>query len=274
MAWSRVAPVLLMWAALLVGCTARIDPGAAEVRTASPRASPVAFEVYRPDGNHPAPLVIVAHGFMRGPDHMRGWAEHLAGEGFFVVLPALPSWGNHQRNTNAIDQLLDHVLSDPATAPAIDPSRIGLLGFSHGGMITFLSAARRDDIDIWVGLDPVDRHHWARDAAKHARFKVVALLAEPSQCNKESNWLGVEYPPGSEAVVRIVNGSVHGDPESRSDRFADFMCGKSDETRREVYFRYATAALRATLMQDEASQALTREIDSDTRLRRPAAPAP
>jgi hypothetical protein len=269
MAGIRGAPVWLMVLALVVGCAARTDPGAAEVLTASPRASPVKFEVYRPDEDRPAPLVIVAHGFMRGPDNMRGWAEHLAAEGFFVVLPALPSWGNHQRNTNAIDQLLDHVLSDPATAPAIDPSRIGLLGFSHGGMITFLSAARRDDIDIWIGLDPVDRHNWARNAARGARFKVLALLAEPSQCNKESNWQHVEYPPSAEAVVRIVNGSVHGDPEGQSDGFADFMCGKSDESRRAVYFQYATAALRAALMQDERSKALMHDIDADPRLRQP-----
>lgn len=47
--------------------------------------------------------VLLCHGFTGSPQSLRGWAEHLAGEGFRVALPRLPGHGTSWQELNLTD---------------------------------------------------------------------------------------------------------------------------------------------------------------------------
>ncbi|MCU0727141.1 MAG: hypothetical protein MUE73_15370, partial [Planctomycetes bacterium] len=98
-------------------------------------------DVYWPDGAEPAPMVIVAHGFSRGRHNMSGWGQHLAGEGIVAVVPDLPTWSDHVRNGRFLSELRAHLLGDESFRKRIDAARVGLMGFSAGGLSSLLSAA-------------------------------------------------------------------------------------------------------------------------------------
>ena len=70
---------------------------------------------------------------------MAGWGRHLAGLGFVTAVPSLPAWSDHERNGRAVSQLIDALLASPQLP--IDQARIGVVGFSAGGLSTLLAAA-------------------------------------------------------------------------------------------------------------------------------------
>ena len=98
-------------------------------------------DVYMPDTAEPAPLVIVAHGFSRHRNTMSAWGRHLAKEGFVAVVPDLPAWSDQVRNGRFITELRAYLCADESWRQRVDPSRVGLMGFSAGGLATLLSAA-------------------------------------------------------------------------------------------------------------------------------------
>lgn len=274
---ARAAGFILILLALLSGCASAPPPAMAGVQTrvAPLSAGKVEYELYLPSGgDRPAPLVIVAHGFSRDRFNMRGWAEHFATEGFVVALPSAPSWGDHLKNRDAVEQLLAHLKSDKDVAPRIDASRIGMVGFSHGGLWTFLAAGEIGGVSVWVGLDPVDRHDRAVAAARNVRCRILSLLAEPSRCNVKGNWTAVRYAEGVPSLTLVVNGASHADCEAPTDGFARWACGPTDPARHRTFVEYTTAALRAELLKDAESERFLASADADPRVRRPAAVHP
>lgn len=242
------------------------NPTAATVVTKLP-AGTVQYDLYQSDAGRPAPLVVIAHGFLRGREHMRGWGEHLAGQGFVVAIPTLPTLADHSRNADAIVQLVEHLRG----TTTIDPARVALMGYSSGGLSTFLAASRSDAIGLWIGLDPVDRRGLAVKAAPQVRCRVVKLMAEPADCNKDANWTAVKVADGLELASLVVTGSVHTDCESPTDGLVVIACGPPDPQRTQTFFEYATAALRAELMNDAAAARRLADAGEDHRVHPPAA---
>ncbi|MCS7034591.1 MAG: alpha/beta fold hydrolase [Phycisphaerae bacterium] len=236
------------------------------MRTADLASGVVEYELFVPDDGRPAPLVIILHGFSRSRANMRDWGVRLSQEGFVAVVPTLPTWANHRRNAASVVELMDHLCAD-RTLP-IDRTRIALVGHSAGGLCAFLAAADNDRVNLWIGLDPVDRYRQAVEAAPRVRCRVVALLAEPSGCNKRSNWTAVQYAPQSRALTLVVTGAVHSDCESPTDRIAELACGKSDPSRRQTFKQYTIAALRDHLLQDPRAQAMLAAAGADGKVRR------
>jgi len=203
-------------------------------------------DIYWPDTAAPAPLVIVAHGFGRHRRNMAGWGQHLAKEGFAAAVPDLPAWSNHARNGRFLSELRAYLCAGVSWIQRIDPSRVGLMGFSAGGLASLLSAAEDPDLAIWVGLDPVDWKGIGTKAAPLVKCHAVVLTAEPSACNARGNSRNIIAAlPGCEHFS--VAGAVHVDAEWPTDRLAEAVCGRSTDERRSEFHRRATAALREAL---------------------------
>lgn len=200
-------------------------------------------DVFLPASKAKAAMVIVVHGFSRHRQNMSGWGEHLAKEGFVVVVPDLPAWSDHVRNGRFISELRTHMIKDKLWTVHVDPTRIGLLGFSAGGLSSLLSAADDPDLAIWVGLDPVDQDGLGARAAAVLKARALVLTSEPSACNGNGNALGIVAALPESAHFKI-SGAVHIDAEWPSTWLAELVCGRStDESRAEFRWR-ATKALK------------------------------
>jgi dienelactone hydrolase len=199
-------------------------------------------DVYRPVARVRAPLVIVAHGFARHRHNMSGWGQHLAREGIVAVVPDLPSMSDHARNGRFLSELRDYLLGDEAWRKHIDPSRVGLLGFSAGGLSSLLSAAYSPGVTIWIGLDPVDRDGAGMKAAPLVQARAVVLTAEPSSCNSYGNAQGIVSAFPRHEHFRIA-GAVHVDAEWPTSWLAELVCGRSTTERRAEFQSLATKAL-------------------------------
>jgi dienelactone hydrolase len=216
-------------------------------------AGAAAVDMYWPEAAGPAPLVIVAHGFMRRRRNMSGWGQHLAGEGLVAAVPDLPARSDHIRNGRFVSDLRAHLCASEYWRQRIDPSRVGLMGFSAGGLATLLSAADDPSPAIWVGLDPVDHGGAGAEAAPRVKCRAVVLTAEPSACNGRGSARDIiaALPPCEHFSVA---GAVHVDAEWPTDWMAEAVCGRSKEERRGEFQRRATAALREALAISPASE--------------------
>ena len=221
----------------LVTIRVRLSAGAADA------------DIYSPDTAGPAPLVIVAHGFSRRRHNMSGWGRHLAREGFLAAVPDLPAWSDQIRNGRFISLLRAYLCASEPWSQRIDPSRVGLMGFSAGGLATLLSAAGNPAPAIWVGLDPVDRNGSGAKAAALVECRAVVLTAEPSACNGGGNARNIiaALPRCERSEHFGVAGAVHVDAEWPTDWMAEAVCGRSTDERRSEFRRRATAALREAL---------------------------
>jgi len=203
-------------------------------------------DIYWPDTAGPAPLVIVAHGFSRKRHNMSAWGWYLAREGFVAAVPDLPAWSDHVRNGRFLTELRAYIGAGEVWRQRIDTSRVGLMGFSAGGLASLLSAAGEPAPAIWVGLDPVDRDGIGAKAAPLVTCRAVVLTAEPSFCNAKGNARGIIAAlPRCEHFA--VAGAVHVDAECPTDWLAQAVCGRSTDEKRGEFRRRATTALRKAL---------------------------
>jgi dienelactone hydrolase len=211
------------------------------IRVKLPAAVSV-VDIYMPETAKPAPLVIIAHGFSRHRRNMSGWGQHLAQEGFIAAVPDLPTRSDHVRNGGYISDLKAYLSQGEARLKHVDPLRVGLMGFSAGGLASLLAAATNPDLAIWIGLDPVDWKGIGTEAAPQVRCQAVVLTSEPSACNAQGNSQGIITAlPRCEHYT--IPGAVHVDAEWPTDWIAELVCGRSKEEMRREFRRRATAAL-------------------------------
>jgi len=245
--------VALALSAAIVGCCgtaartyqSSARPAVETVRVKLP-AGAADVDIYWPDTVEPAPLMIVAHGFSRQRHNMSGWGRHLAEEGFVAVVPDLPAWSDQVRNGRFITELRAYLRAGGSWKQRIDPSRVGLMGFSAGGLASLLSAADDPGLAIWVGLDPVDRNGIGAKAAPLVTCRAVVLTAEPSACNSQGNARGIvaALPRGEHFAIA---GAVHVDAEWPTDWMAEAVCGRSTDKKRGEFRLRAITALREAL---------------------------
>lgn len=107
------------------------------------------------------PLVLVSHGF-GGSARMMGWfGLALAEKGYVVVAVDHPGNNGVDQQTAAAAVLwwdraddlkaaLGVVLADPQLSQHVDPARIGVAGFSIGGLTALVAAGARTDPDRMI----------------------------------------------------------------------------------------------------------------------------
>ena len=201
-------------------------------------------DIYRPPGAGPAPMVIIAHGFSRSRYNMAGWGRYLADAGIIAVVPDLPAWSDHERNGRFLAELQAELLDDPDWAACIDTERLGLMGFSAGGLASLLAAAELPNLRIWVGLDPVDRGGLGAAVAGRIHAQAVVITAEPSACNAHGNArVIVDALPAPD--IHHITGAVHADAEWPGSRLADLACEPATPEGRAEFRRQATSVLLA-----------------------------
>jgi len=210
-------------------------------------AGNVTFDLYLPASPKPAPLVVVAHGFLRTRSNMALWGRTLAREGFVTAVPTLPTWADHPRNGRAIGELVTWLCVTNPHAGRINQQQLGLMGFSAGGLSTLLAAADHPEVKIWVGLDPVDRDGLGLAALPRLKARPVILRAEPSSWNAQGNSRTLIDALGPRCATALIPGAIHIDAEWPTDALAELACGKSNDACRAAFVAQALAALKATL---------------------------
>lgn len=115
----------------------------------------------RPEGQGPFPTVVYNHGLIvdnigyqraarRGYD-LEGICQALAKDGFLAFAPLRKSGkGNIPRHKVEVSQAVDYV----KTIPVVDQSRIALMGFSRGGLLTLMVGVERSDLKALLILAP------------------------------------------------------------------------------------------------------------------------
>jgi len=170
-------------------------------------AAQIPGELHSPSGTHVTGLVLIAHGTdgfednERGPwkTMIRGYAAQLAELGFFALIPEYFAKTQTAPGGPAMEVMRQHrtdwasALADCATyartVPRVDPSRIGLLGFSLGGHLCLYSRAAakpRALVEYFApaldGIGPAGQvpnaqiHHGTNDLMPGTDFSNAAVI--------------------------------------------------------------------------------------------------
>jgi dienelactone hydrolase len=215
--------------------------------TVDSEGTAVAVDFYFRDDGVKCPGVVVAHGFMRSKRYMAGWGAALAERGMVAAVVTQPFLAKHVRNAKALEAVV--AAGRRQEWPVALNGRMGLMGFSMGGLTTLLAASRMEEpVEAWVGLDPVDFE--GKGAAVAGRVKVagLALLAEPAPFNLEGNALSMLADYGGEVTVWRVAGATHCEPEAPTDWLGQLACGPVDEKRQRLFGETALDFLEVTLL--------------------------
>jgi len=194
---------------------------------------------------------------------MAGWGGLLASNGFITAIPDLPAWSNHERNSQAIRELLDRINSKTLVTEPAPNGDAALMGFSMGGLCTLLAAATNDQVRCWVGLDPVDAGQKGAEASKWLHIPCAVFQAEPSRCNANGNAKQVVAGLSGPLLAMRVQGATHADPEQPTDWLAELVCGKADAKRRAIFERYTLAVLKSVFFGDASSLAALASATND-----------
>ena len=182
---------------------------------------------YRPDGESGEALVILTHGFARGPGRMQGWASHWASWGAEVVTPQMCFLRfvntDHEANGRHLVQLADQLA---------DGRPVIFAGHSAGGLAATLAAAEVEGSAL-LALDPVDSDQLGETAAEDLTGPVAALFAEPSDCNADSNGESMLAAVGDKRWWRIRDAD-HCDFESPTNRGCTFLCRDGEADRQAI----------------------------------------
>lgn len=185
----------------------------------------VAYERHSPD-DELTREVILAHGFMRSLEHMRGWAELWRQEGIAVTLVSFcnSSWfnGHHQRNA---DDLV-------AIRKKLGLGQVVYAGFSAGGLAAYLAAGSDDQATAYLGLDSVDSNDLAQEAPNALSVPSLFIMGDPSMCNAQRNFQSV-FDKWPQYNVRSIAGASHCHFELPYDRKCAWLCGgnsKAEDT--------------------------------------------
>jgi dienelactone hydrolase len=175
------------------------------------------YRVYRLANDPGGVRVVLAHGFLRDQDRMRGFADALAQRGLPTLtldLCNMRPWdGAHRQNGRDMVQL----------ARRLGAGHVVYAGFSAGGLAALVAASiDRDAIGVFA-MDIVDRDGLGQQLAAELSIPIAGLVADPSSCNAQNNGLAV-YAVASDARVRRFSGATHCDFETPTDALCELLC--------------------------------------------------
>ena len=138
----------------------------------------------RPEGKGPFPAVVYNHGLIVDRDgyqgatlrgyNLDGICQALARDGFLAFAPIRGSGRGHlSRHKEEVSRAVEYV----KTRPDVDPSRIALMGFSRGGLLTLMVAVERNDLTAVVILAPAPgRGHFEKAVQRVPSLNAPVLL--------------------------------------------------------------------------------------------------
>lgn len=187
--WQLSLPAQLLLAAAALPLAGCVDHALVHPRTRPPGVAEwneevdrgklrIRLEWARPDATPPLPVVIVHPEAGHEAREMRGVLRDLAARGYLAVAADYRrSIGGRYRNT----LFAWRDLGDPravfdlvAARPDADPRRVGLLGFSQGGVYSLDIAAQTGTAAAVVAYYPVtDFEHWLAGSERAPRERWV-----------------------------------------------------------------------------------------------------
>lgn len=189
----KAGPLRAFCVAVLLFLLFVIPGWAAEADTASAKMRGGQIGVCRPNGKGPFPTVIYNHGLVvdrfgvagaaqRGYD-LDGICKALAADGFLAFTPIRQSGRvNIPSHQEEVVQAVEYVKRQPD----VDQTRIALMGFSRGGLLTLMVGVERTDLKALVILAPAPggRGDFAKAVKRVSSLKApVLLLVEAGDTN-------------------------------------------------------------------------------------------
>jgi pimeloyl-ACP methyl ester carboxylesterase len=166
---------------------------------------------------------MLAHGFMRKLENMRGWAKLLAGEGTSVTLISFcnSSWlnGHHRRNADDLIALRKHLKLD----------KVVYAGFSAGGLAAYIAAGQDRGAAAYLGLDSVDSGDLAISMQEPLAVPALFVVGEPSMCNARGNFNPV-FERWPQYQVTSIRGASHCHFELPYDKRCGWLCGGASDS--------------------------------------------
>ena len=168
-----ILTAVILAALLLQGCveSARADnPALDKVPIVYPSDGlKITGLLSKPAGDGPFPLIVVNHGGFEPAQHLGGLLDLFAKLGYVAVASDYRGIGHSEGHREVAHGEVTDVLKAITYAqnqPYVDRKRVVMWGFSHGGTIALLAAARAPAIQAIVVVEgPVDLaasyRHWA-----------------------------------------------------------------------------------------------------------------
>lgn len=247
----RLSCCVTALAVLCVLCISRGDaahPGAGPGGAAAPGAgervtfqsadpglhTPIPATIYRPEGSGPFPAVVLLHPCSGPQAYNYEWAAWLRGQGYLAIVPNSLS-PRHTHETCAFStevaprkQALDGVgaLAYLRSRPDVIPTKIAVMGWSHGGGATLASVSPR----LMRRFHPQGGGYQAAVALypgcqgwKPTRLAAPLLMliaqdddwGSPAECVAGAEALRAA---GSEVAWKVYAGAMHGFDAPAEDR--------------------------------------------------------
>lgn len=221
-----LAGSLLAWAIQTAGGVRVSD-----VRFPAPGGAVMSGLLYMPpgvDAAHPAPAVLVSHGYINTREMQSPFAIELARRGFVVLAMDMTGHGYSTGNVGADGFGGPAALAYLQSVPGVDRSNIGLEGHSMGGMPVYAAALSQPDGYKSVVLEgssptllgpvfPVNPQFPRNLALVFGQFDEFAgLMWKVPKGSLVAGSSGVQTLFGSGGPV--VEGRVYGDPKAGTAR--------------------------------------------------------
>lgn len=267
--WLRIPALLLTALLIAAGCVNRVPtlPVPPDITKRTEKfmlqGKEMPADIYLPPKAGKAPVVIISHGFTRHRRVMAGWGILLAQHGMIAVVPDLPFFVHLEGNPRAINELFARVHEPGRVSKPSPNGDVALVGHSAGGFDSVLAASRESNVRCWIGLDPSDLGGRGQKAIQAMRAPGLMLLAEPGLWNQHANALSWLEKPAAPLTALRIRDSTHCDPENPSSKLAEWVCGRTDATRRAIYERYTLAMLKKHLFGDAASTQVLNQAAQD-----------
>jgi alpha-beta hydrolase superfamily lysophospholipase len=133
----------------------------------------------------PVPLVVLLNGTSTSKEETLLWSESFLEQGLAVLALDWPGSGEsalHVAPTPDCDDFIDGVIDVMSREPAIDATRIALVGFSLGGAVAAVAAANDRRVGAIVAVTPpFDPRRWFAQAQPLLRRHLATIAGGQEQ---------------------------------------------------------------------------------------------
>ena len=149
--------------------------------------------------------IAVIPGYVSYESAIKWWGPSLASWGFVVITMDTNSiYDNPDSRAEQLNAALDYVINDDTVGAAIDPNRLGAIGWSMGGGGALKLATQRSDIRAIVPLAP---YHDKSYGEVKTPTLVITCENDRIATNQKYSTPFYEHATGPKMKVEVNNGS-------------------------------------------------------------------